>query len=165
MISYEQYLDYSPYFAQIDIEAPSSRAEFLELFSKTPQSVKDFIVSTETAERVFSLGTSLSLDEYDTEAIAYVIRQITIGEIPLTEAVNTVIREIKVSPDVARKILNSCLRDLLTPILEEFKKIQVTRFPESVVQSQNRSVTNSGKASLPAGVNPSNVVDLRSKQN
>jgi hypothetical protein len=164
MISYEQYIDYSPYFAQIDIEAPSSRAEFLELFNKTPQLIKNWVTSTETAELLLNMGISFKLDEYDTEAIAYVIRQIVVGEIPLIEAPDTIAQEIKISPNTAREILGACLRDILTPVLEEVKKIQAARFPNITPQTKNQNMANLQKSFAPsADVNPSNIVDLRTK--
>lgn len=164
MISYEQYLDYSPYFAQVDIEAPSTRAEFLELFNKIPQQAKDFMVSMETAEHIFNLGTSLKLDAYDTEAIAYIIRQIMTGEISLAKATEVVVREIKVSPEDARKILGSCFRDVLTPVVEDIKKIQTLRFPNTSTLPEKQSTANPPRTPTPSSViNPSNIVDLRAK--
>jgi hypothetical protein len=164
MISYEQYLDYSPYFAQIDIEAPSSRAEFLELFNKTPKSVRDLVTSAETAEQIFNLGTIFKLDEYDTEVVAHVIRQIAVGEIPLAEAVKITSKEIKISLDRAREILDSCFRDILTPVVEDIKKIQAVRFSGADISTKEHTATNMPKIPVSsAAVNPSNVVDLRAK--
>lgn len=161
MISYEQYLDYSPYFAQVDIEAPSSRTEFLELINRASPSVKNFIAAMETAEKIFNMGASFMLDEYDTEAVAYVIRQITVGEIPVAKAIDALVREIKVSSDTAREILESCLRDVLTPIIEDVKKIQTLRFQNP--QKQDASIMNQKNNPVSVDMNPSNVVDLRHK--
>src|SRR3989344_1746736 len=81
MISYEQYVQFSPYFAQQDIEKGEERNAFFKTLDKLPPKIKDILVSMDTAEKIINIGKAFGLDEFDTEAFSFSIRKIAAGEI------------------------------------------------------------------------------------
>ena len=66
MISYDQYIQFSPYFAQLDIDKAEDRAEFLKLFETLPKTVRELLVSMETAEKIINIVKTFMLDEFYT---------------------------------------------------------------------------------------------------
>src|SRR3989344_4590312 len=99
MISYEIYLQFSPYFAEQDIEEDEERAEFLKLFNGLPQTVKQLITSLDTAEKIINTGKTFGLDEFDTEALSFAVRKVATGEVFIGDGVELIASETGLPPE------------------------------------------------------------------
>src|SRR3989344_314377 len=151
MISYDQYIQFSPYFAQLDIDKAEDRAEFLKLFETLPKTVKELLVSMETAEKIINIGKTFMLDEFDTEALSFAVRKIVTGEVFIGDGAEFVASEAGLPPERARNLISLMVNEIFHPALEDIKKIQTAKFP--------------GRFGVSAQtVNP-NVINLRNRQN
>lgn len=174
MISYELYLQFSPYFAQQDIEKNEERAEFLKLFNGLPQTVKNLLVSLDVAEKVVNIGKTFGLDEFDTEGLSFAIRKIVAGEVFIGNGVEFIANETGLPNERAKNVLGLIVKEVLSPALEDIKKIQAAKFPQRIgtapvpVQTQVKSNLTPARqpepSQTPQSPNP-NVIDLRNRQN
>lgn len=170
MISYELYLQFSPYFAQQDIEK-EERAEFLKLFNGLPQPVKNLLTSLDTAEKIINIGKTFGLDEFDTEALSFAIRKIVAGEVFIGNGVELIAHETSLPSERAKNLLGLLVNEVLAPAIEDVKKVQAEKFPQRVgatpAPTQGQVKPNSAPTKQPEpyqSPNP-NVIDLRNKQN
>lgn len=175
MISYDQYLQFSPYFAQDDIEKEEDRLNFFKLFDSSPQKVRDFLASIDTAEKIMNIGKTFGLDEFDTEAVSFMVREIAIGEIFVGNGANFIANETELPQERAENLLSLLVNEVLAPALDEIKKIQAEKFPEKVLRasetpkpfipSRPMSPKLSEKPALKIEpeINKNNVVDLRNR--
>jgi hypothetical protein len=167
MITYHQYLQFSPYFAQQDIEKGEERAEFFKLFNSLPQTVKNLLTSMNTAEKIINGGGTFGLDEFDIEAVSLAIRKIATGEIFVGNGANFIANETELPPERAKSLFSLIVKEVLAPALEDIKKIQTTRFPERFgpppVPTQPPLQTPTKEE--PAGQAPNpNVINLRNNK-
>lgn len=171
MISYELYLQFSPYFSQQDIEKKEERAEFLKLFNSLPQTVKGLLVSMDTTEKIINIGKTFGLDEFDTEGLAFAVRKIATGETFIGDGVELIANETGLPPERAKNLLGLIANEIFSHAMENIKKIQTAKFPQRVgavpapIQTQVKSnLTPARRPELSQDPNP-NVIDLRNKQN
>lgn len=162
MITYDQYLQFSPYFAQEDIEKEGERLKFFKLFDTLPQNVRNLISSMDTAEKIMNIGATFGLDEFDTEAVSLVVRKIATRETPITDEAGLIANETGLSRERAQSLLNLIVDEILAPVMDDLKKIQ------SQITVQPKPV-QSTKPVLPEPAAPSpdsdRIVDLRNRQN
>jgi len=154
MISEEQYLQFSPYFAQEDIETGDGRLKFIELIGVLPQAVKDLLLATETVEKIVKIGEGFKLDEFDTEALSLAVRKLATGEVPVTQGINLIANEVGVPEEKAATLLNSIISEILSPVAKASKqtpKEPFTRMPEKP------------DLKIDPGINKNNIVDLRNR--
>lgn len=171
MISYYQYLQFSPYFAQQDVEKTDDRIKFLKSFDALSQTIKDLLTSLETAEKIINTGKTFGLDDYDTEAVSFVIRKITAGEIFVGDGADFIANEAELPLERAKNLLSLIIREIFAPALEDIKKIQSTKLAQRTgrvstsVQTQAKSnLAPARQPELSQNPNP-NVIDLRNRQN
>lgn len=171
MISYELYLQFSPYFAQQDIEKNEERAEFLKLFNSLPQTVKNLLTSLDAAEKIINIGKTFGLDEFDTEALSFAIRKIIAGEVFIGNGIELIANETGLPSERAKNLLSLIANEVLAPALEDVKKIQAAKFPQrfgsapAPVQTQVKpNLAPARQPEPPQSPNP-NIIDLRNKQN
>lgn len=177
MISYDQYLQFSPYFAQQDIEKAEKRSMFLKSFDILPQKLKDFLAAMDTAEKIMNIGNTFGLDEFDSEAVALAVRKLAMGEISVGNGADFITNETELPRERAKNLLSLLVNEVLVLVLEDIKKIQSQKFPEKVAKtSENPKPFISAKpmpSKLPERpdlkidpeINKNNVVDLRNRQN
>lgn len=166
MISYEQYLQFSPYFAQQDIEKEEGRLRFFKSFDILPQTIKSSITSMDTAEKIMNMGKTFGLDEFDTEALSFAIRKVTAGEVFIGDGVDLIANEAGLPRERAKNLLGLMVNEVLVLALEDIKKIQAAKFPQRFVAATPSQVQTSIERSEPTrnNANP-NVIDLRNKPN
>lgn len=162
MIAYPQYLQFSPHFAQLDIEKPEDRVRYLKLYDDLPQKIKDLLVSMVTAEKVMSIGQVYGLDEFDTEAVALAVRKIAVGEIFIGDAARFISNETELPYERAKTLVSSIANEVLAPALDDVKKIQSSKFSQ---QPQTDGSGTPTKPSQPDQVRNPNTIDLRNRQN
>lgn len=164
MINHLQYLQFSPYFALQEAEKPEERREFLNLFDKLSQKVRELLTSLEVSEKLMSIGKTFGLEELDTEALSFAVRKIATGEVFVGNGTEFIAGETGLPIERARELLNLIVNEVFTPALEDIKKIQAAKFPQTgtPVQSQVRPPIKKPEPSQT--VNP-NVVNLRNRQN
>lgn len=168
MITTEQYLLFSPYFAAIDTEKKEGRIQFLKVFEKAPQSIRNLITSTETIEKIVSACELFHMDKYDIEGVSYSIRKIALAEIPITTAVRFIASETELSTEQAQNLLGTILRDIFSSAIEDIKKIQHEKYPELVQKSlvsQSKTPPHLKIPAPPTDINEGNIVDLRNPRN
>ncbi len=154
MISEEQYLQFSPYFAQEDVEKEDSRLKFLELLITLPQTVKNLLTSTETVEKIIKIGESFELDEFDIEALSLAVRKLATGEVPPVQGTNLIINEVGVPEEKAATIFNSIISEILAPVVKAPKQTPKEPFSRTPERPDLK---------IDPGTNKNNVVDLRNR--
>lgn len=127
MISEEQYLQFSPYFAQEDIEKEDERLKFLQLTGRLPQAVKELLTSIETIEKIVNISSTFGLDEFDTEAVSLVVRKLATGEVPIVQGTELIISEAGLPQEKADDLLDSIINEILAPVVGNVQKIQPVR--------------------------------------
>lgn len=175
MISYEQYLQFSPYFAQKDVEKKEDCLKFFKSFDALPQSVKNLLTSLDTTEKIINAGKTFGLDEFDTEATSLAVRKIATGEIFVGDGANFIANETELSRERAKSLIGLIVNEILAPALDDIKKIQAQKFPEKVT-----GISEISKPFTPARptpqkfyekpdlkiepeINKNNIVDLRNR--
>lgn len=165
-MSYPQYTQFSPYFAQQDIEKEEERLNFFRSFDVLPQTVKNLITSMDTAEKITNIGTTFGFDEFDTEGLAFAIRKIAAGEIFVGDSVDFIANEIELPRERAEILVSLIVNEVLTPAIDDIKKIQAAKFPQRTRVAIPPQVQTTVERSEPARNNAnSNVIDLRNKPN
>ncbi len=167
MITYEPYLQFSPYFAEQDIEKEEERAKFLKLFNGLPQTVKNALTSLDTAEKIVNIGKTFGLDEFDTETLSFTTRKIATGEVFVGNGTELIAHEVGLPPERAKNLLGLIVNEVFAPALEDIKKIQTAKFPQrfgAPVQSQSQ-VPPPVKQPEPTQSDNPNVINLRNRQN
>src|SRR3989338_4393313 len=167
MITYDQYLQFSPYFAEQDIEKNGERAGFLNLFNGLPQTVKNLVTSLDAAEKIVNIGKTFGLDEFDTEALSFAIRKIATGEVFIGKGVELIAGETGLPLERAKNVLGLVVNEVFAPALEDIKKIQTAKFPQRFSPPANvhTQVQPPVRQSEPAQVSNPNVINLRNRQN
>ena len=166
MITYDQYLQFSPYFAEQDIEKNGERAGFLNLFNGLPQTVKNLVTSLDAAEKIVNIGKTFGLDEFDTEALSFAIRKIATGEVFIGNGVELIAGETGLPLERAKNVLGLIVNEVFAPALEDIKKIQTSKFPQRFgvpVQPQSQVPPPVKQPEPPQATNP-NVINLRNRQ-
>lgn len=175
MISYLQYLQFSPYFAHEDIEKKEDRLKFFKLLDNSPQKVRELLTSMGTAEKIMNTGKTFGLDEFDTEAVSLVVRKIATGEIFVGDGTDFIVNETELPRERAKSLVSLIVNEILAPALEDIKKIQAQKFPEKVTGISETSKpfvpTRPVPSKLPEKpdlkiepeINKNNVVDLRNR--
>lgn len=168
MITDEQYLQFSPYFAQEDIEKEDSRLKFLESLKKMPQKIKDLLLSTDTIEKIINIGKTFELDEFDTEALSFAVRKVAIGEVFIGDGVEFIAAETGLPPERAKNVLGLIVNEAFASALGDVKQIQTAKFPEKFGNPTTRTQPQTQRPPVeqpePAYESP-NVIDLRNRQN
>jgi len=167
MISYDQYLQFSPYFAQEDMGKEEDRLNFLKLFNTLPQTVRNVLTSLDTAEKIINIGKTFGLDEFDTEALSFAVRKIITGEVFIGDSVELIAGEVGLTPEKAKNLLGLIVNEVFAPALEDIKKIQNEKFPQRFgvpVQPQSQ-VPPPIKQPKPAQNDNPNIINLRNRQN
>lgn len=171
MISYELYLQFSPYFAQQDIKKSGERAKFLKLFNDLPQTVKNMLTSLDTAEKIINIGKTFGLDEFDTEGFSFAVRKIATGETFVGDGVELIVGETGLPTERAKNLLGLVVNEVFSSALEDIKKIQAAKFQQRVgavsapVQTQTKPNLAPAKQPEPSQSPNPNVIDLRNRQN
>ena len=160
MISYLQYLQFSPYFAQQDIEKEESRLKFFKSFDELPQKIKDLLASMVTAEKIMNIGQTFGLDEFDTEAIALAVRKIATGEIFVGDAANFIVNETELPYEQTKTLVGSIVSEIFPPALDEIYKVQSAKFPQ-----RPETAPNTSRQPDPVQPGNPNVINLRNRQN
>ena len=167
MITYELYLQFSPYFAEQDIEKDEERFGFLKLFNGLPQTVKTLITSLGTAEKVVNIGKTFGLDEFDTEAFSFAVRKIATGEVFIGDGVALIAGETGLPTERAKSVLGLIVNEVFVPALEDIKKIQTSKFPQrfgAPVQPQTQVQPPVRQPETTRTTDP-NIINLRNRQN
>jgi len=165
MISHRQYLQFSPYFAQQDIEKTDDRIKFLKSFDNLPQPIKDLLTSLDTTEKITNAGKTFGLDEFDTESLSFAIRKIATGEVFIGNGVELIADETGLPPERAKSVLGLVVNEIFAPALEDIKKIQTSKFPQrfgAPIQAQPQ-VPPPVKQPEPAQNDNPNVINLRNR--
>ena len=140
MISDEQYLQFSPFFAREDIEKEEDRLKFLGLLSTLPQAVRDLLASENTTEKILNISGDFELDEFDTEALSLVVRKLATGEVSIVQGTELVTREVGLPEEKANELLNLIINEILTPVIGNVKRVApVQKQPERSDLSSPRS--------------------------
>lgn len=163
MITYDQYTQFSPYFAQLDVEKAEDRSGFLKLFQTLSKLVKELLVSMETSEKIINIGKTFGLDEFDTEALSFVVRKIVTGEVFIGYGAEFVAREVGLPPERSKSLLSLLVNEIFAPALEDIKEIQTAKFSQQFrVSAQSKTPT---KRLEPPQTSNDNVINLRNRQN
>lgn len=160
MISDEQYLQFSPLFAQEDIEKEEDRLKFLELLGTLPPAVKTLLTSEDTAEKVINAGKTFKIDEFDTEAVSLVIRKIATGEILINDGADLIAKETELSPERAESLFGLIVSEILAPVMENIKKVQPTKLSQKPIAPPTQNYP--GQPEPDQTTNP-RIVDLRNR--
>lgn len=175
MISYNQYLQFSPYFAQDDIERDEERSMFLKSFDGLPQKIKDLMASMEMAEKIMNIGITFGLDEFDTEAVSLAVRKIATGDIFVGNGADFIANETELPKERAKSLVSLIINEVLAPALDDIKKIQAQKFPEKVARTSETAKSFTPIRSAPFNpserpdlkiepeINKNNIVDLRNR--
>lgn len=175
MISYDQYLQFSPYFAQEDIEKPEDRLNFFKLFDGSTQKIKELLPSMEIAEKIMNIGTTFGLDEFDTEAISLAVRKIAMGEIFVGDGVDFIANETELPRERAKSLVSLIVNEILAPALDDIKKIQSQKFPEKVAKTSETpkpfipsrpappKFSERPDLKIEPDISKNNIVDLRNR--
>ncbi|MBI2057721.1 MAG: hypothetical protein HYT63_01930 [Candidatus Yanofskybacteria bacterium] len=154
-----KYLDSSPFFVDLENESRISRRRFFNDFQKLPESLKDLLVSTKTADLIFSLSKEFSLNNENMRIVAELIRYVVVGNVYIKYIPDLLASGLSISQENARDITGRIINQLFSPVLEDIKKIQIEKFGKKTAEP----------APTPAPVTPSNInnpnntVDLRNK--
>lgn len=168
MIPDEQYLQFSPYFAQEDVEKEEDRLKFLEILKNLPQKIKDLLISESATEKIVNIGKTFGLDEFDTEALSFAVRKIATGEVFIGDGVELIANETGLPMERAKSVFGLIVNEVFASALEDIKKIQTTKFPQKFgnvsapVRPQTQSSISRPKPDQTADPN---VIDLRNRQN
>jgi hypothetical protein len=135
-ISLYQYFISSPLFAEFkDFEGPE-RKLFLNEYSSMSPSLKNFIASTETATYISALGIDYQLDDNQVSQIAGTLREIATGKIFIKDISATISSRLGIDDIKAGEIANKVVSKTFSPIIEDIKRIQRTKFPEKIAEMQ-----------------------------
>lgn len=122
------YLDYSPFYAGFDVEKDFVRRDFLNKYAKLPQALKDFLVSDNTAVQIYNLGSSRGLNRSQIIIMSAIIRYVLVGDIYIKEMPKLLISSIAVGEQEANRLFDSLVNQILPPVWEDVKKIQIQKF-------------------------------------
>lgn len=148
MISDREYLQFSPYFAQIEIEKKEERSQFLRLFEAASPQTKALLTNPDTTEFITGVARQFRLDEYDTESVSWVFRKALLGQIPQNKVVEILSKETDLDLEAAGR--------LWTVLDQKF-------WGPSPASNMTRP-TPEPRPSSRTDVNPDNVIDLREQK-
>jgi hypothetical protein len=147
----DQCLQFSPYYADIDVEDKAGRRKFLSAFQSAPQKLKTYLVSQEIVSYILLIAQRFGLSNYDTEMVSLLVRKIALAEIPLQKASELLSLETGLEDIISKDIISTILRDTLAPVIEEVKNMY----------KKEEKQTPSPVLNTPQQLNPKNVVNLR----
>lgn len=133
MISDEQYLQFSPYFAFEDIEKEEDRLKFFRLLGTLPQTVKTLITSENTVEKALDISKRFGLDEFDAEALSFVIRKLATGEVSIVQGTDLITTEVGLPQEKAGDLLNLIIGEILAPVMGNTPETQFMRPPQKTI--------------------------------
>ncbi len=139
------YYFYTPYFAQIDEEAPEQRQYFLDVYDTLPQQLKDFLVSESTAGQVVGLGNKYGLVRDQKEVLSRIIRDVVSGIYSTNDLQALLTNELQLPPEYISEIYNDTAQ-IFEAILNSIQE-PTNLTPPPVIPGQQ--------------VNPNNIIDLR----
>lgn len=164
MISYEQHLQFSPYFALQDVETADERLGFLKVFDGLPQKIKELLISMDVTEQIMNTGTSFDLDESDIESVSFMVRKIAAGEIFIGDAEVFISDGLEITRERAKNLLGLIVNEVFAPSLEDIKKVQTEKFPQRFGAAEERVSPAQYEDNIGTGTANPNVINLRNRQ-
>ena len=148
MIDPQTYYTLSPYSA--GSLSQEEQLRFIDRFKKFPESIRNLLADVETAEYIWTLGNTNSFTVEQMTALAITIRELAVGTISLATLPQVLVERIGFDQNYSKQLAQFITNDLLTPALEDIKKIQqemAPRQPTPFISSQE--------------TNKNNIIDLR----
>lgn len=145
-------------------------AEYTMRVLSLPESIKNILMDSSTAEFIEDgLGPNFNLNRIQITEITRIIRDILLGDLSLNDTTSTISQNLKVSPTVANQIQNKIMNDLFGPAVEDIKKIQKEKPPQSQyiprpAPSRPPVAPERPDLKIEPDINRNNIVDLRNKQ-
>jgi hypothetical protein len=167
----ENYLQFSPFYAGFELERESLRGKFLSGFQTLPAALKDFLSSAKTADMILNFGRQNNLADHQISSVAAVIRYLLIGQIYIGDLPKTLAYVMQMNDALAIELSRKIVRDILAPVIDDLKKVQLQKFGKlpglSQQPSQNFAPQNLGGQApqhIPGEELPEtggNILDLR----
>ncbi len=169
------YLDYSPFYAGFDVEKDYIRKTFLDNYINLPQILRDFMVSEDTASKIYNLGSDNDLNKSQIIIMSAMLRYVLIGDIYIKDMPKLLISSISIGEQGANVIFESLVNQILSPVWDDIKKIQIAKFGNEPSSSQQtpinppsfheQNMTAPPRQNYPGENLPEtggNIIDLRS---
>ena len=134
------YFTASPYFAGFDNYDGSERKIFLSSFRSFSPSLREFLSSDTTASTIFTVGQSYDLGDDQIFILAKSVRELVTGSLFIKDFPITLSSKLGIDDIKAGEIANKIVSGSFGPILEDFKRIQRSKFPDKISQLQKESV-------------------------
>lgn len=150
-----QYFIASPYFAGFSTADSEAMVSFTKYYSNLPQTLKNFLVSEETATSLVLVGIEYELKDREISTIAEFLRRLVLGEIFVQDLPQKVSSELNINLERTQSIMNKIISQTFVPIIEDLKRIQRTKFPDRIIEMQ--------KESRPQGLNQ-NQQEIKAEQ-
>lgn len=140
----ERYLTASPYFAGFDQEEAFSRDSFLALYEKLPPATQEFLIASETADKVWDIGSAYRLGPEQIAILGRAVREVAVGNIALRN----------LAPVLAQKMrLDQATVQALT-----------TDIGSRVIRSAPEAPRPAPTAPMPGQpINKHNIIDLKNR--
>ena len=158
MISPENYLRYSPFFAKAYSMSDLEWEKLQDKIDNLSHSLYDVLISPKSSEFLRTLGTNNNLSEIQIVDLAATVRDLIMTEIYLGDIIARIQIKLGISFDQASRMANAVTSDLLGPVLAEIKKLHAEKFSTTKSSGEPQQIPSLHEQNI------GNVIDLRIKK-
>lgn len=129
----------SPMYAGFGDLASPERIFFLQDFIKMPKGLKDYMTSADTVELIFSIGREGGLNDSQISDSGVLVRELLYGKVFIKDFPIALSSKLGIDDIKAGEIANKIISKSFSPIIEDIKRIQRSKFPDKISQMQKES--------------------------
>ena len=159
------YFTASPMYAGFGNLTSPERILFLDNFQKMSPTLRTYMTSSDTVELIFSTGKEYGLEDHQISELGILVRELLAGKIFIKDFSAIVSSRFGVDDVKAGEIVNKLISQSFSPIIEDIKRIQRSKFPEKIMQLQKegrpKGLTRSEAPRLPAQPLKPPMTDIR----
>lgn len=131
-----EYFIASPYMADFGDLNSSEHKIFLGSYSNLAPVLKNFLAAGQTASAIYNIGKEYDLGDGKISKIGATIRNLALGNIFIKDLPMVISSSLGIDDTKAGEISNKIISKSFGPIMEDFKRIQRSKFPEKIMQLQ-----------------------------
>lgn len=152
-----QYLETSPFFAMLEGKDETSQNAFYSRFDTLPKPIREFLLSSKTAESLSDVINIVKIPTSFHTAISKIVALAAIGDIPIA-GIEGLLLKLNLPPQQSTAVAEK-LQTILEPVVTERAHLSVPAMIELPPLTQKVPVT----APVPDSSKPParNIIDLR----
>ena len=166
-----QYFKYSPFFVESESMPEVVWEQLQDKIEQLPPSISNLLTDFRTAEFIEFLSNSKGLSETQGQGISKIVRDVILADVYLGDMPAEISSRLNIDLNSARELANQIASQVFAPVLDDIKKVQVSRFPGRIAQTPVAQQSPIQPLSIPRKFPGSdlpetggNIIDLRNQK-